>query len=328
MAYAPLPGADGRPATLDMTLADARRGGSVRVTVLKDGKPMAGANVELAPRDGDFPRTSWLFGVESRGSVGDAAKALIRPATVTDRDGVARFTGLFPGDYELAATRQGQTPEAPRPNDSGVVITGWRAGGARGGRGGDARAGTGLRQGGGRGRGRGRETAFAMAIHPQPCTARLQVLRPDGTPLAGRTVAFSYGLVTASSTTSLELDGQGMGSYDFGSPGLWSIEVRFRDSGLDTFPIDTEPYYQAEALLPIAPGVTPKEPIRLVGVRRGLGSLRVRLLDAEAARPAGRSRPSISSASPTSPRPPTIRESSYSGTCRAALTCSAGSSTG
>ena len=120
-----------------------------------------------------------------------------------------------------------------------------------------------------------------MAIHPQPCTAGLQVLRPDGTPLAGRTVALSYGLVTASTTTSLKLDGQGVGRYDFGSPGLWSIQVRFRDSGPDTFPIDTEPYYQAEALLPIAPGLTPKEPTRLVGVRRGLGSLRVRLLDAD-----------------------------------------------
>ena len=70
-------------------------------------------------------------------------------------------------------------------------------------------------------------------------------------------------------------------AIDFGSPGLWRIEVRFRESEPDSFPIDAEPFDQAEALLPIAPGLTPKEPIRLLSVHRGFGSLRVRLLDVD-----------------------------------------------
>ena len=61
IAYAPPPGADGRPATLDLTLPDARRGGSVRLTVLEDGKPKAGANVEFVPGMATYPSTSWLL---------------------------------------------------------------------------------------------------------------------------------------------------------------------------------------------------------------------------------------------------------------------------
>ncbi len=283
LAYAPMPGADGRPTSLDLTLPDARRGGSVRLTVLEDGRPAAGVNVSLDPSDGDLSTYLQTIGVEhTENPAGDAVKALIRPTTVTDRDGVARFTGLLPGRYELTATRQGQTPAAPRPNDSGVVIVAVGASDRPEAPAAEmpepapvfARA-EGLTVV------EGRETAFAMAIHPQPCTAQVQVLRPDGTPLAGRTVALSFGLVTASSTTSLKLDDQGRGRYDFGSPGLWSIAVRFRDSGPDSFPIDAEPFDQAEALLPIAPGLTPKEPIRLLSVHRGFGSLRVRLLDAD-----------------------------------------------
>ncbi len=55
IAYAPPPGADGRPATLDLTLPDARRGGSVRLTVLEDGRPKAGVNVELDPGMAAYP---------------------------------------------------------------------------------------------------------------------------------------------------------------------------------------------------------------------------------------------------------------------------------
>ena len=79
LAYALPPEDDGRPASLDLTLPDARRGGSVRVTVLRDGKPMAGVKVGLAPRDGPIRSTLPGFGVGLRSSDGDAVRALFRP---------------------------------------------------------------------------------------------------------------------------------------------------------------------------------------------------------------------------------------------------------
>ncbi len=260
MAHALPPGADGRPSTLDITLADAARGGSASVAVIKDGKPMAGASVGLYSWDGTIPLFGYWFFLPGRGPVRDAIEALIYPAAVTGPDSVAHFTGLFPGDYELTAAERGSARVEPWVHDQGLVL---------------ARApGLGVAE--------GRETAFTMAIHPQPCTVQLQVFRPDGKLMAGRSVSFSLlTQVPEPSVRSLALDGQGMATYTFPTPGLWGIDVRFRDSEMKSFPITAEPYYQAEALLPIAPGVTPDGPIRLVGVRREPGSLRVRLVDVD-----------------------------------------------
>jgi hypothetical protein len=104
---------------------------------------------------------------------------------------------------------------------------------------------------------------------------------PGGRPECGP----GFGLGGNRSNTSLKRDGQGIATYAFESPGLWYINVRFRDTELRSFPTHEEPYYEAEALLPVSPGLAPADPIRLVGVRRERGSLRVQLLDSEA-RPA------------------------------------------
>ena len=74
MGYAPPPGDDGRPAALDLTLPDAGRGGSVRVTVLRDGEPLAGANVSLY-RQGPVSLESRM----GRGAVAGPAQKRCRP---------------------------------------------------------------------------------------------------------------------------------------------------------------------------------------------------------------------------------------------------------
>jgi protocatechuate 3,4-dioxygenase beta subunit len=259
LAFGPPPAADGRTSTVDLMLADASRGGSARVTVLKDGQPMAGANVGLTLLDANVP----LFAVgrkgAARGPDRDAIEAMLHPTAVTGPEGVARFTNLFPGAYELTATERGPARFIPWARDQGLVF-------------GIAKGLTVTE---------GRETAFAIAIHPQPCTARFQVLRPDGTPVAGQNVSLSFGLGKAQTGTSVALDGQGKGRRDFDSPGLWSIDVRFRDTALTSFPAITEPFYQAEAVMPVSPGLPSEGPLRLVGVRREPGSLRVRLLGAD-----------------------------------------------
>ncbi len=260
LAFGPSPAAEGRASKVDLTLADASWGGSARVTVLKDGEPMADANVGLTLLDPSVPLFAAGFRGAARGPERDAIEALIdHPTTVTGPDGVARFTNLFPGDYELTATERGPVRLAPWARDQGLVF--------------GIAKGLSVTE--------GQETAFAIAIHPQPCTARLQVLRPDGTPVAGQSVALTFGVGKRQANSSVALDGQGWGSHDFDSPGLWHIDVRFRDTALTRIPVTTEPFYQAEAIVPVSPGVTPAEPIRLVSVRREPGSLRVRLLDTD-----------------------------------------------
>ena len=62
---------------MDLTLADARWGGSARVTVLKDGEPMADANVGLTLLDPSAPSSPPGFEEPTRSPVRDAIDALI-----------------------------------------------------------------------------------------------------------------------------------------------------------------------------------------------------------------------------------------------------------
>jgi hypothetical protein len=271
------PGNDGRPVAVDLTLPDASRGGSLRVTVLKDGRPLAGAHVGLAPTVGDTPLSAANFGGPA-GPGNAAMHALSHPLAVAGRDGVARFTGLLPGSYELTA-RDLRDKDIPAEFVPNVTVSRAR----------NVEENEVAAEGRepvpifARARGvtvvEGRETAFVVAIHPQACTARVQVSGPDGKPPARRSVELRFGLSTPSASTTLDLDRFGVGRYDFALPGLWGIEVRFRDTASEFSRINTEPFYRAEALVPISPGLALDEPIRLVGVRRELGSLRIRLLD-------------------------------------------------
>ena len=78
----------------------------------------------------------------------------------------------------------------------------------------------------------------------------------------------------------MNLDGRGVGRYDFESPGLWDVEVRFRDIAPKTLTSGPSPSTGPRPWCRSRRRLALDEPIRLVGVRHGLGSMRVRLLDA------------------------------------------------
>ncbi|HEX8199896.1 MAG TPA: carboxypeptidase regulatory-like domain-containing protein, partial [Isosphaeraceae bacterium] len=261
VAYAPTPSrSGGPPRTLDLTLAP--EGGAVRVTVLKDGRPLPGAGVRLVSV-GAVGLSDWAYVGRANGPGRAGIEALFQPAGRTGPDGVATFRGLFPGEYEVSAADR-PNPAMPGfyrvwPHEPGLAF--------------GVAEGVAVAAGG--------EVEHALAVHAQPGAVRLQVLRPDGSPATNRAVSFSFGLGDAGTSTSLKLDGQGIGTYDFTAPGLWTVDVRFRDSKLQSFPTNQEPYDQARALLPVSPGLTLDEPVSLRAVRRELGSMRVRLLDRE-----------------------------------------------
>jgi protocatechuate 3,4-dioxygenase beta subunit len=256
VAYAPAPLADLTARRQPLDLAVAARGGRLRVTVIREGKPLRGAWVRLES-DGVAGLTQWA---RKNPLGGKELDPYFTPTARTGADGVAQFTNLFPGTYQILAN-EGDHPIGPR-------VLWW----AR-----DSDAPFGVADN--ISVAAGQEIEFSLAIHAQPAATRFRVLRPNGTPVADQAVSFQFGLQRPSVSAFLKLDAQGIGSYSFASPGLWAVDVRFFDSELKSSPVSEEPYYQAEVLVPVSPALKLDEPMLLQGVRHDRGSLRVRLLD-------------------------------------------------
>ena len=252
-----------RPAKVDLTVADA--GGSASVTVLRDGKPLPNARVQLEATGSAAILSGFGWARDSGGPEKAAFEAMVEPSAVTDRDGVARFGELIPGLYTVHATdnSQGVNRQARRVFAQNGVGTGEVDGVAIV---------------------AGRETktivpiAVAKAAAPADHTVRFQVIRPDGRPVTDENVSFQFGQRGSTHwNTSMKVDDQGIGDHAFTSAGLWNVAVQFRDIPANSFPLQ-EPYYEAEALVPVSSAVPITEPIRLVGVLHLPGSIRVRLL--------------------------------------------------
>jgi hypothetical protein len=266
IAYAPGPDAsrdegERKPARLDVSLGSGSAGASARVAVMQDGRALAGVAVRLSAAGAVALANPFYVG-RARGGQRDELERLVAMTAITGPDGVARFENLFPGAFELVATASpnpAQLLRVRRPRDPELAF--------------GIAEGIAVAPGG--------KVETAIAVHRQPGTVRFRLLKPDGAPVASQTVALSFGQGRATSTTSLEVDAQGIGSHDFGTPGLWAVEVRFRDSELKSFPIQEEPYYQAEALIPVSPGLALDDPLTLRAVRCDRGAIRARLLDAE-----------------------------------------------
>ena len=85
------------------------------MAVLRDGKPMAGANVSLY-RESPVNLESRIGRGAAAGPAREAMLAVNRPAAATGPDGVARFTDLLPGSYGLSAVEPGVPQRVGWPN--------------------------------------------------------------------------------------------------------------------------------------------------------------------------------------------------------------------
>ncbi len=260
VAYAAAPSAaTSGHGPVDVTLAGEDASGSIRVHVLKDGQPFPGASVVLSS-DGAIELGMWASEAGKLTPAWTETQAIFYPRATTGADGTAHFTKLVPGAYEVTASAG--PPAAASDAGRSRKNSGREYGIAQG-----------------VGVAAGQEVETAIALHPLTLAVPLQILRPDGTPVVDQNVAFSVGLRSPGVSTTLKLDARGIGSHLFEAPGLWAVDVRFRDSKLTSFPLDAEPFYQAEALLPVSPGCALPDPIRLTGVLRERGSLRAELRD-------------------------------------------------
>ena len=211
-----------RPAKVDLTVADA--GGSASVTVLRNGKPLPDATVELEATGSAAILSGFGWARASQGPERAAFDAIVEPRAVTDRNGVARFGELIPGLYSIHAADTSDQPyrQPGRAFAHDGVGTGQVHGVAIVAR---------------------RETmaivpiAAVRAAAPADHTVRFQVIRPDGRPVADEDVSFQFGQRGSThSTTSMKVDNQKLATIRFASAGLWNVAVRFRDIPVDFVP--------------------------------------------------------------------------------------------
>ncbi len=248
------------PPPLTVTLGDKASAGSATITVVKDGKPLPGAGVRLVQL-GTASRFGSYFHVGGWHDRGHA-ETLYNPTAVTGPDGVARFNGLFPGMYQVLAAEEN--------NPRALSSRRWARHTER----------TAFGEVVGLAIVAGREARVSLAMRLQPCMARLRFLRPDGTPVRNQSITLGFGLGEARVETFLELDDNGVGTFTFEAPGLWTIEGKFLDAPTNSS-VNREPYYQADATLPISPGLDQGEPITLRAVLhdgRKRGAIRARLI--------------------------------------------------
>ncbi|WP_337177492.1 hypothetical protein [Paludisphaera sp.] len=259
---------DQKPARLDMTVGS--RGGSLAVKVVQDGRKAPGATVRLVSTE-----TGQGFQEIGRpvdpGEL-DEMREITVPTAVTGADGVARFQNVAPGLYDAYAfpdVDPGQ-PFAKKAVRPGVAFLGMAAvqGYARG---------IEVAPGG--------RAEVTLGIDPEPSPTRFLVLGPDGAPAANR--AISVGMIRGRETsgggvTMARTDAQGVCSVAL-RPGLWTLDVRYGDSEPNSYPIQTEPYYQAAIQVPASPALAEAGPITLRAERRERGALKVRLLGPDGA---------------------------------------------
>lgn len=242
---------DLKPSRLDVAVGS--QGGSLAVTVLRDGRREERVNVRLTSTD-----TNRIFAEFARSTTLEERNELNRiavPNAVTGADGVARFKDLPPGTYQVVATA---AVDPTRPFTKGRIARTQPAQGI--GRGIDVSPGA--------------RVETTVAILDELAPTRFRLLAPDGAPVANRSISLGVG---GGGGTSVQTDGRGECEFGFGL-GLWTVDLRYRDSELKVFPVREEPFYQAEAPVAVSPAIPPEGPIVLHAVRRERGAIRARLL--------------------------------------------------
>ncbi|RYG66918.1 carboxypeptidase regulatory-like domain-containing protein, partial [bacterium] len=197
---------------------------SLKIKVLREGRPVPGATVRLTPQSG-----TGLYPFNIFGSSPEPAEARFRnmltPIQKTDEQGEAVFDDLTPGRWDILAStvdanylddlaRGGWIPDEP-PTASNIASTV------------DVQS--------------GQSSAFSLNIFPATGDVAFQVEAPDGTALNSNQVLFEYGPAVAQPnisptlTTRVQLSPSGLGNYRVGKPGLWRIGARFGDTPGDKY---------------------------------------------------------------------------------------------
>lgn len=238
--FNPAPGVP--PPVMDWVLPGA--GGSLEMRVLQGGKPAAG--IAVSPRLSDI----WhLSGLHAQDGAPQVQQALIPPQT-TDASGVARFTDLSAGSYDIVI------PYHPWSARSDRGITGIRVAD-------------------------GRITRISINNFDMSANAPIRFLSAEGHRLFLTQVQrWQPATWTGSGEGRTLLDSTtGLFHQPLDRPGLMPLYYFFRDTPLKgNAALVTEPFYEGTATVAASELLPRRKPIDITVIHHKPGSLRVQML--------------------------------------------------
>lgn len=244
------------------------KGGTLDITVRQQNQPATGVCV-IAWLEGSDLLDVW--GAASASPERREVEAIVHPIKTVDRNGVAHFDNLLPGQYRIVAA-VGDVDHVRDIQDSSLWETPDPYAVAEG---------IPVRQ--------GSITAYRMNIFPQGLHVPMQITRGDGKPLTNSTV-FDY---TSSAVgewgRTVDFKPGNILTGRFESPGLRRISFKYRDSGIGTMHVGEEPYYQASGMIGASHllELKAKVPAKFTAMRFEPGSLVVELRDTSGQRTRG-----------------------------------------
>lgn len=214
------------PPTTDLVIP--AKGGSLEVTVRREGQPITGVSV-IAWLDGVDLRDIWASGASAPER--KEVESVVHPIKAVDRNGVARFDNLLPGNYRIVAAvgdvdhvRDIQDSSQWETPDPYAVVEG-----------------VGVRP--------GAVTTYRVNVFPQGLHVPMKVTRGDGKPLMSGTV-FDYSSAAVGEWgRSVESQADGTLNGMFESPGLRRVTFKYRESGIGSMRPGEEPYFEATGMV-------------------------------------------------------------------------------